>query len=379
MTGRERIIKLLNGESPDRIIYSPNIWQWFYHHKNHNTLPEQLKHCTDLLEAHLALGEDCFSRNLASDQREQWYGGFTDFKYDPTINLTLERNGPYKKMLYNTPAGTLEEEFLYEQKSSTLIQTKYILDGDLKNQLISFKHLISSTHFEFDAKRWNLYEARLGDAGMNICGCWCNPLKLFHFAANPANTTFILHDYPSVAQEIMEIHTDRCIESIKQAIAGGVKCIMTMDNLDSNFFPPPYFEKYCAPFFKKISQLCHQYNVKVFSHACGQIKELLPYCMKSGLDGLEGVTPPPLGDIELYDALSSTEYKFICIGGISAHVQQQVKSKQECFEFTRNLFSELISKKAFVLGMSCNTTIDTSFDVIRWFGEATKEYSGLIS
>ncbi len=39
MTSKERILKLIDGEAPDQIIYAPNYWQWFEHHRNHQILP----------------------------------------------------------------------------------------------------------------------------------------------------------------------------------------------------------------------------------------------------------------------------------------------------------------------------------------------------
>lgn len=374
MTPRQRIETLLAGGEPDSIIYSPNIWQWFNHHKAHGTLPSQLEHCESLLDAHLVMGEDCFSRNLAADNVEEWYGGFTKPRFDNTVSCLIIRDGHKKSLEYATHAGTLTEEFFFEHQSSTLIQRKFLLEGMSPN-LEAFKYLVAARHFDFDKNRWDNFESRIGQAGMNICGCWCNPLKLFHFAADPANTVFILMDQPEIAQDIMEIHTEIVLESVKQAIAGGVKVLMTMDNLDTNFYPPPYFEKYCVPFFRRLTDLCHASDVKVFSHACGQVRELLPLCADCGLDGLEGVTPPPLGNVELYEAITLTGNRFICNGGITPLTQKAMKSRQDCFDFTHNVFKHLKNRRAFIYSMSCNTAIDTSYDVVRWFGDAARQIS----
>ncbi len=289
MTGRERIEALLSGHEPDRIIYSPNIWQWFNHHKTHDTLPKVLQGCETLLDAHLRMGEDCFSRNLATNHTDAWYGGFTTVRFEG-VKVETVRDGFLKKVIYHTRAGVLTEEFVFEYSSTTLVQTKFLLD-EPHRQLAAFKELVTSKHLDFNKQKWDHFEAQIGSIGMNIFGDWCNPLKLFHFAANPTNTVYLLMDYPNETQEIMEIHTQRCLESVQQAIAGGIKVMMTMDNLDSMFYPPPYFEKYCAPFFRKVADMCHSHNIKIMSHACGQIRELLLPCIETGLDGLEGMIP----------------------------------------------------------------------------------------
>ena len=39
LTGRERILAAFRGEEPDFIPFTPNIWQWFYYHQTHHSLP----------------------------------------------------------------------------------------------------------------------------------------------------------------------------------------------------------------------------------------------------------------------------------------------------------------------------------------------------
>ncbi len=42
MNNVERV--LLN-ENPSGIVYAPNYWQWFSHHQNHGTLPDEILPC----------------------------------------------------------------------------------------------------------------------------------------------------------------------------------------------------------------------------------------------------------------------------------------------------------------------------------------------
>ena len=125
MNSRNRIIKVLQGEVPDRVPFSPNIWQWFNHHKFHGTLPSELSGCETLADAHLAMGEDCFSRNLATDHRTKWYGGFTKARYEGVEVETVE-DGCNIEINYHTSAGDLRERFMFEENSTTLIQRGFV-------------------------------------------------------------------------------------------------------------------------------------------------------------------------------------------------------------------------------------------------------------
>lgn len=42
----------------NRFVYTPNYWQWFAHHKNHNLLPQEIRHCETQLDLIKYLGLD---------------------------------------------------------------------------------------------------------------------------------------------------------------------------------------------------------------------------------------------------------------------------------------------------------------------------------
>ena len=72
------IDKIFSGQEPSRFVYAPNYWQWFKHQKDHNLLPDEIKHCNTLLDLYNYLGVDVFSRNIYSDPEKYWFGGICD-------------------------------------------------------------------------------------------------------------------------------------------------------------------------------------------------------------------------------------------------------------------------------------------------------------
>ena len=90
-----------------------------------------------------------------------------------------------------------------------------------------------------------------------------------------------------------------------------------MDNLDSLFYSPDIFDRYCADFYRRAAELCHQGGAAFFIHACGRQQSILSRVIDCGVDGLEGIAFPPLGDIELHEARAAGP-RFIAEGGLSA-------------------------------------------------------------
>jgi uroporphyrinogen-III decarboxylase len=143
----------------------------------------------------------------------------------------------------------------------------------------------------------------------------------------------------------------------------GVSVIISMDNLDAMFHPPKYIEDYAAAFF---------------IHAYGQQKKILLLISSLGVDGLEGVAFPPLCDIELDEAMKITNDKFIITGGINAHETSRLTSRKEIFDSTKNLLTRMSPfVNRFILSASCNTPINTSWEVIKHFRDAWLEYGDI--
>ncbi len=91
--------------------------------------------------------------------------------------------------------------------------------------------------------------------------------------------------------------------------------------------------------------------------------------------GHEGVAYPPLGDVKLDEAMEITHDKFIITGGISAIETANLTTKADIFDYTKNLFKEMKPyANRFVFSASCNTSIETPFEIICWFKEAWEEY-----
>jgi uroporphyrinogen-III decarboxylase len=146
---------------------------------------------------------------------------------------------------------------------------------------------------------------------------------------------------------------------------------MAMDNLDTMFHTPEYVEDYASSFYRKASEICHAHKALFFIHACGQQKDNLRLISSYGVDGLEGVAFPPLGDVRLEEAMTLTGKTFIITGGISPIETRDLKTKDEIFGYVEKLFRTMLPyKNRFIFSSSCNTAIDTSWETIKNFRDA---------
>jgi len=376
MSTKDQIQKVLRRQRPDRVVYAPNYWQWFTHHRNHGLLPEECGHLTSQLDLIRHLGLDVFSRNLYCDPTRYWFGGLAAEVWDG-VEVEEQRRTEDRDVItektYRTRAGALTERFRYIHAASTLVQEKHLLD-DFATQADAFDLLVKGRRWRFNRDYYERWQSEVGEHGLVNAGELYSPLKLLHLAAGAADASLLVVDYPERCAEWMAVHEAGQLDLVRQMLAVGVPSMIAMDNLDSAFHPPRYLERYSASFYEKASRLCHDCGATFFIHACGRQRAVLPLIASLGVDGLEGVAYPTLGDVQLDEAMRVSGERMIITGGISAMETERFTSYDETRQYLEDLLRRMRPYgHRFILSASCNTSINTSWQVLVWFRDAWRE------
>ncbi len=372
-TAKSDVEKILNGEMPSRFVYAPNYWQWFKHHKDHNILPGEISDCNSLLDLYNYLGVDIFSRNIYSDPEKYWFGGLCDeviSGFNVTSTTSSEGNDKLTFKEYACDEGKLTEEFIYIFNESTLVQKKFLIT-DYINEAGLLRKILKNREWTFGKEKYDQINAQVGEKGVVIAGEFFSPLKMLHLVMGPVNSVYFLLECPETARELLKIHENAQLKCIADCVTNGVKVVMSMDNLDTMFHPPEFVREFSASYYKKASAICQENDALFFIHACGQQKANLGLVSSCNVSGLEGVASPPLGDVTPEEVMTSTHEKFIITGGISAMETRNLRTKDDVFKYVEALFRKMIPyKNRFIFSSSCNTSIDTSWDTIRYFRDA---------
>lgn len=377
MTKKEAVMRILHRKDPGRIVYAPNYWQWDAHVRNQGISVPALKKDHTQLDVIRALDLDVFSRNIYSDPYVHWFGGLVSLDWEG-VEYREEKSRDGRDIVYNrsysTPIGTLSERLRYVMAESTLVQEEFLVK-DFDKELPIYREILKARRYSFRPGRWKAETATVGNHGIVVAGEVYSPLKMFHIHLGAVNSVYALTDYPDETRELLDIHEGQMLTLIEEMAAAGVPAIMSMDNLDAAFHPPRYVENYSASFYERASAICHRYQSTFFVHACGQQRDNIKLIAGLGVDGLEGVAYPPLGDIELEEALEMSGDSFIITGGISAMETRDLTEKDEVFAYVKNLFTRMRPyRHRFMFSASCNTSIDTDWETLLWFKEAWNEY-----
>jgi hypothetical protein len=227
--------RILNNQDPSAIVFAPNYWQWFSHHRNHGTLPDELKHCGSQLDMINHLGLDVFSRNIYCRQDDYWFGGLCEEHFNGIrveAVTAFENRNKITDKAYHLGTGMLTEQLNYVFNESTVVQKKFLIT-DYNQQGRLLEQFVASRSWKFSETKYLKIKELVGDKGMVIVGDFFSPLKMLHLVMGPILSVYFLMEQPDFAQALLDLHEKAQLDLVKQVAGKGVKAIMAMDNLDT--------------------------------------------------------------------------------------------------------------------------------------------------
>jgi uroporphyrinogen-III decarboxylase len=150
---------------------------------------------------------------------------------------------------------------------------------------------------------------------------------------------------------------------------------ISLDNLDSAFYSPRFYKDFCQSFFTRAAEIVHRRNKIFVVHACGRNRTLMPLVGEAQVDCLEGLTPPPMGNVPLAEARRMTAYdRFTVNGGMDApHLEIMEDAEIRLHEYVRALFASMADRRHFIFASSCATPLPTPWENLVWCRDAARE------
>ena len=86
----------------------------------------------------------------------------------------------------------------------------------------------------------------------------------------------------------------------------------------SDFISPEQYREFELPFLSQIAKAVKNKDKYVYVHTCGHINDRLEMMVEAGLSGIECLDPTPIGDVELADAFSRIGDKMFIKGNVDS-------------------------------------------------------------
>ncbi len=309
MTHSEHFFSVLEDKKPVNMPFFPDITDWYISHRTLSGKPRKYG------PAEFIPDDDPFHRHpdtlpkkyrdftLFDFYREfNWgfpvhIGNWYDEKYTGRVEKTIRIDNNVRTVTYHTPGGDLTNKEMLAADGTWSIREHFVKElHDLKIMRL----IVESTRFIPRFDRVDAIMKEMGGHGIGDIVIWRSPFgKLVHEHMGFEQVIYALADTPDTVHDFLKLQEKKDIELIRKAAVSPGRVVIISDHADENLIAPPYYEKYCIPFYQKACEILHKAGKFVSTHLDGNFKGFFPIIGDTGFDLLDGCTPSPMFNYEI--------------------------------------------------------------------------------
>jgi uroporphyrinogen-III decarboxylase len=336
MNSKERILAALHGQPVDRLPWCPFLAYWWEH---------QPKATTDLgqIEFMRAIGADALLRGFVQPYQVQYADDvvFENLKADGlTWTVARTKHGELRTGSQYSPDG--DTTYVVHHP----VQTK--VDYRILRELVAAGELIPQ--FDIVLQQINA----VGEDG--LCVPQISPFGKTPFQAllehyvGTEQLVYHLMDIPEEVEATLEVMNEKCMQAVNLATDSPADVFITWEDSSTTNVSPRMFEQYIASQMSRWGNVLEEADKSLIHHACGHLKALLPIMKEENIIAIESLSPPPTGNIEIWDAREMIGPKMCLIGGIEpVHF---LTLEDDAFDSYVHDLIERMPRKGFILANS---------------------------
>ncbi|MBN1623909.1 MAG: hypothetical protein JXN10_10510 [Clostridia bacterium] len=332
MNSRERLLNSIRGKETDRLAWSPFLaYFWDYQ-------PESVRKA----------GQLQFLKDIGADPL---FRGFCtlitiNYKNSKVIDRT---DGIHRVVIHETPVGNLETRYTYTANGNTWFITKHpVKTGE---DLKVLNYLNEDMVIEPDFSKYRKGLELLGDEALLIPIIAPEMKSSFQSMIETwmgtEDVTYAVYDYEDELLACLDSMKKNSRKAVEMAVESGAEAYIFWEDSSTGNLSPAFFRDYVADEISTWADIVHREGAILVHHACGQIKGLISEMCKTGIDVIESISPPPTGDIDIYDARKIAPDNVSLIGGIEPTVLLR-STLDELKAYVLDIM-EKTGKKGFVL------------------------------
>lgn len=340
-SSRKRLLRVLKGESIDRIPISLYEFDGFYDSWIHES-PEYV----DILD--YAKGKTDKMYSWSPD----WKGMKTLFlnrieEKDLRIEEWSKGKREFTKTIINTPEGEVQN-MRFEEEG---VHTRWTVEHFCKDIDDAKKVLSLPYNPGFPSvKGFGEADEQLGEEGILMIDL-ADPLALV--AALFAFSDFLIFAITEekIVTELLDAAYERTYNYTEYLLKKGLVTLFRIvgpEYATPPYLSPFYFDKFVTKYDKELISLIHSYGGFARLHCHGRIEKVLDQISSMSPDALEPIEQPPDGDIGLRDIKKRVGNKITLMGNVEERCFE-VCSRKEMDNIVRRAIEEGAPGGRFVL------------------------------
>jgi uroporphyrinogen-III decarboxylase len=353
MTKRQRLLGAFVGERIDRVPISPFIWTNYaneYYGRSYSNTDEELDGA--VLDIYRDFGFDPMLRTCTV------WNAFSEAALDSTdwrVTVVREQEDAKRRReitLIKTPEAELREvrEFarITENEEVGAATEHFIKTEEDFRQFAKFQPPVP----RYDCGRIRRARELLGDEG--IAAPWTQ--GIFNCASEHRKLDDLIMDAyeaPEFYAGMMEHFTRRWIDTAVQFADAGADVLCYNGNIaNGTMVGPRFFEMNVMPYESRLIGAIQGRGCHVLYHNCGDSNSMFEIYNKTGFSGLETLTEPPYGDVDIDRALAVLDGGITIVGNIDQIEFLKTANPIEVEAKVRRLVDKAKGRGNFILGTS---------------------------
>lgn len=361
MTGRERIRAILHKQPRDRLA-----WTTLADDVTRSVMPQKFREMP-LLEFYRAIG--CDVMMFGNWGLPPGVEVVSPIRWSSPDETTWSHSGLVSECVRKSRRGTLTARFQRGHPTKYLVSTVadlHILIEICRNTRVEE---IDSDEPE---KSYGRAEDAIGDAGLYFETTGPSPVQqLIETDMGLETFYYFMADHPGEMRDLLAtMHALRRQEYGILARRSRAECVIPVENTSSTLTSPAVYRAWSLPQISDYVRILHAGGKKVVLHMCGKLRDLLPELRETGLDGVNALTPPALGDCTFEHALDVLGEDTVILGGVLPGFQDPGATPGSIKATLDHLFTPRVRNSNLLLWAAADgleTPIERFLAVREWF------------
>ncbi|UCG27490.1 MAG: hypothetical protein JSV24_11035 [Bacteroidales bacterium] len=189
------------------------------------------------------------------------------------------------------------------------------------------------------------------------------------------NALISLVTEPYKCQNILQKFTDGILKLAEGICSKNVDAIKVSSPFTGmGFISPEFYRSFELPYIKQLTNFIKTKGKFAYLHTCGHINDRLELMRESGICGLECLDPPPIGNVELEDAFRRIGQDMFIKGNIDPVNTLLNGSDKYIREDVRRRLSVGKKYPGFILSTACSIAPKTEANNVRLLSHLVEQF-----
>lgn len=366
MTRRELNLSIFEGTA-EGVLWQPRLETWIGHHMERGTMPERF---TGMNNLDIYDELRCSIRYAASV-------GIEGIPIREDLVRIEEQHPNHTIIRYRTPVGEISTVYRDIWEDERRVNHR-IEDFPVKTvqDLKVATYLVDRQQFRANLEAFHRAEENVGhraEPTMFLSSSGFTEL-IKNWCGLPG-TYYLLQDHPAEVEAFLNACDRKDDRLIDVALQLPCRIFNLGDHTTNEFTPPPILKKYIIPRWHRIADRLHAAGRFVHTHWDGNSRLMLPYLRETRLDGVEALTPEPMGDMTLEQIKEAVDDRIVVLDLLPAIDFLPDYPTEKVTEFARKVIDMFAPR--LILGISDEISQIGQIEKIEAVTEVVDEICGL--